>query len=300
MTQPEKPPKTLNDHLKAIGGALLIVGFTLLLLEGILRVLDPWDIRYFSDLAKMGNEHFVIDAERGYTIADGDYRYSHWSATVADSTRIIPDTNPDGACKIMVLGDSVAFGYGVDDADVWVNQLAAQFPDVHFVNTSIPRYTSTNVLRTYEVFPDSDAYLYMIVNNDTVPAINLENEEFAGGGDGLPFVVRYTNFAIYRGGGTAYIEPTDPTILAPDNDDTRRFFAELDMLLQDERVYLTAFELETLTNTLLARDYPVTVLEYPPQRISITDYHLTVEGNAALANQLVPLIETMVSERCPA
>ena len=298
MTQPEKPPKTLQDHLKAIGGALLIVGFTLLLLEGMLRILDPWDIRYFSDLAKMGNEHFVIDAERGYTMADGDYSYSHWSATIADSTRTIPNTNPDAACKIIVLGDSVAFGYGVDDADVWVNQLAAQFPDVHFVNTAIPRYNSTNVLQTYNVFPDGNAYLYMIVNNDTASAINLETEEFAGGGDGLPFLVRYTNFAIYRGGGTAYIDPTDPTILVADDDHTRRFFTELDTLLQDERVYLTAFELETLTNTLLARDYAVTVLEYPPQRISITDYHLTAEGNAALADQLVPLIETMVSAHC--
>jgi hypothetical protein len=87
--------------------------------------------------------------------------------------------------------------------------------------------------------------------------------------------------------------------MVADTPDTRRFFAELDALLKDERVYLAAFELESVTNTLLARDYEVTVLEYPPQRISITDYHLTAEGNAALANQLMPLIETMVSERCP-
>src|SRR5262245_53206812 len=123
MTQPEtKPRKTLRDHLKAIGGALLIVGFTLLLLEILLRVVDPWDIQYFNDLEVMGNEHFVSDAQRGYTLGDGSYRYSHWSATIADGTRLIPNTSPDAACEIVILGDSVAFGYGVDDADVWVNQ----------------------------------------------------------------------------------------------------------------------------------------------------------------------------------
>ena len=110
--------------------------------------------------------------------------------------------------------------------------------------------------------------------------------------------MRYANFAIYRGGGTAYIDPTDPTVLLSDTSETQRFFSEVDALLTDERVYLAAFELEASTNTLLDRDYPVTVLAYPPQRISITDYHLTPAGNRELANQLVPLIETMVSERC--
>lgn len=294
----EKPPKTLADHLKSIGGALLIVAFTLLLLEGLLRFTDPWDIGYFNDLSVMGNEHFVGDAERGFTIQDGNYEYSHWEATIAEETRMIPNTNPDATCNIVILGDSVAFGYGVDDADVWVNQLATQFADVHFVNTAIPRYNSTNVLQTYEAFAEGDAYLYMIVNNDTATAIDLETMEFAGGGEGLPFLVRYTNFAIYRGGGTAYIAPDDPNNLVADTAQTRRFFSELDTLLEDERVYLAAFELESVTNTLLDRDYAVTILEYPPQRISITDYHLTAEGNGELANQLVPLIATIVTERC--
>jgi hypothetical protein len=298
MTTPEKQPKTLTDHLQAIGGALLIVGFTLLLLEGLLRFTDPWDIRYFNDLAVMGNEHFVGDAERGYIMPDGSYRYSHWSATIADSTRLTPATNAEAACEIVILGDSVAFGYGVDDADVWLNQLAAQFPDVHFVNTGVPRYNSTNVLRTFAAFPAGDAYLYLIINNDIASAIDPETMEFAGGGEGLPFLVRYANFAIYRGGGTAYIDPTDPTVLLSDTAETQRFFSEVDTLIADERLYLAAFELEASTNTLLDRDYPVTVLEYPPQRISITDYHLTPAGNGELANQLVPLIETMVSERC--
>ena len=298
MTQNTQETKTLRDHLQALGGAALIVGITVLMLELLLRVVDPWGMAYFNDLGKMGNEVFTGDAERGYILPDGTHDFSNWTLTVADETRIIPQTNPDAACNIAILGDSVAIGYGVDDADVWVNQIADDLPDVHLVNFGVPRYNSTNVLRTYNTYNDFDAYLYLIINNDVDPAINPEIQYFAGGGEGLPYLVRYTNYAIYQGGGTAYIEPTDPNIQVGDDPLVRRFFDEVDILIEDDRVYLAAFELEPLTNTLLSRDYDVTVLNYPPQRNSYVDYHLNAEGNGELGVQLLPLLQQMVEEQC--
>ena len=56
--QPEpanKPRKTLSDHLKALGGAAMIVGGTLLLIELLLRIVDPWGMSYFDD--QIGRAH---------------------------------------------------------------------------------------------------------------------------------------------------------------------------------------------------------------------------------------------------
>lgn len=291
------PAKTWQDHAKALGGAALIVGAILLMLELLLALVDPWNMRYFNDLATLGNEIYTSNPERGYIMPDGTYELSTWTATLDDGGRVIPNTG-EADCTIAILGDSVAFGYGVDDAAVWVNQLAQDYPDVQFVNYAVPRYNSTNVLMTYETYNTADAYLYLIINNDIDPAIDPDNQIFAGDGGNLPFLVRYTNFAIYRGGGTAYVAPTDPNRQVDDTPQTRRFFDEVDTLLQDERIYLAAFELETLTNTLLARDYDVTVLSYPPERISFTDYHLNPNGNADLAEQMKSLIDTMLAEQC--
>ena len=295
-SMPEK--KTIQDHLKALGGAALIVGLTLLLLELALFLLDPWDMRYFNDLAKMGNEIFTVDAERGYIMPDAHYEFSHWEATIAAGQRVLPDTNPDAACTLAILGDSVGFGYGVNDAEAWVNRLAKQFQNVHFVNLSMPRYNSTNSLLSYQTCPDADAYLYVIINNDLEDALDMTTMEFTGSGEAYPFLVRYANYAMFRGGGTAYVRPDDPDSRVADTPQSRRFFAELDSLLEDERVYLAAFELEPLTNTLVERGYDVAVLAYPPDRISVTDYHLNPQGNATLAAHFLPVIERIIEERC--
>lgn len=298
MTITETQPKTLRDHLQALGGAALIVGMTLLMLEILLRVIDPWGMAYFNDLSKLGNEVFTSDDERGYILPEGTHQFSTWDATIDSVARIIPETASDASCRIAILGDSVAFGYGVNDADVWVNQIADDLPDVSFINFGVPRYNSTNVLMTFETYNDYDAYLYLIINNDIDDAIDPETQYFAGGGEGLPYLVRYTNYAIFRGGGTAYEDPTDPNRQVRDIPPVRRFFDELDTLIDDDRIYLAAFELQPLTNTLLARDYDIIVLTYPPQRNSYVDYHLNAEGNGELGEQLMPLLEQMVMEQC--
>ncbi|MCU0513188.1 MAG: hypothetical protein MUE40_11520 [Anaerolineae bacterium] len=300
MSQPAAP-KTLRDHLRALGGALLLVAVTFALIEAGLRVIDPWGLRYFEDLAQMGNVIFTPDDRRGYIMPDGTYQFSHWSATVQDGGRVLPATNPAAACEIVLLGDSVGFGYGVNDADTWANGVARALPQLHLRNLSVPRYNSTNVLGMYRTVPDAAAYLYLIINNDVAAAIDVTTQRFGGAGEGLPWLVRYMNFALYRGGGTDRDENAPPTTdTLPDTPAVQRFFDELAQLTADPRVYLAAFSGEALTSTILARGYPLTVLDYPRQRrISLADYHLNPQGNAELAAQMQPLIERIAAAACP-
>ena len=300
MTQTaDDSPKTLADHLKALGGAALMVGFMLLMLELLLFAFDPWGMRYFNDLETIGNDIFTPDDQRGYIMPDGEYELSHWQATIDDGARALPTTaTPAATCTLAILGDSVAFGYGVDDADVWLAHLAEAFPAVRFVNYAVPRYNSTNVLQTLQTYPTADAYLYLVVNNDVVPAIDPATQQFAGSGAGLPWLVRYTNFALFRGGGTGYTPADDPDARLPEDANTRRFFRELETITADERVYLAAFANEALTNTIRDRGYDLTTLSYPPHRISVSDYHLNETGNRELAAQLQDLIARMIDEQC--
>jgi len=302
-TQTEtQTPKTWRDHLKALGGAMILVFGTVALIEFLLALVDPWGMHYFVDLAKMGNETFVADDERGYIIPDGTHNYTRWTASIEDGARVLPDqiATSDANCRIAILGDSVAFGYGVNDTDVWLNDLAQQFPDVYFANYGVPRYNSTNVLMTYNTIDDYNGYLYLIINNDLQPALDVENEVFAGSGESLLWIMRYINFAVFRGNNTgrpatlvestAMADPDDPTV--------QRFLSEVTLLDEQEQVAFVAFEYEPTTNTLVNQDFDLTVLSYPPDRISFADYHLNPAGNDKLAQAISPTIQELINTAC--
>lgn len=301
MTTPATPArKTLKDHLQALAGAAAIVGITLLLIEILLRVVDPWGLSYFEDLAVMGNELFTPDAQRGYLLPDGSYAFKYWSAAVKDGGRVMPAAETIGDCAVTILGDSVAFGYGVNDDQTWANYVAAQLPGVVLYNAAVPRYNSTNVLQTLQATPGANAYLYLIISNDVENAINPAEQYFSGSGEGLPWLIRYMNFAIFRSGGTDRVETTGVnTSLLDETPETMRFFNELDTILENDKVWLAAFSNEALTNTLVARNYPVTVLTYPAQRrISVADYHLNPQGNQELAAEILPLFQAIQQAAC--
>src|SRR5688572_9029835 len=113
--EPTPPPKTLREHLKNLAGAAALVLFTLVLIEILLRSVDPWGLYYFQDLEVMGNTIFQADPVRGYLMPDGDYTFTRWRAHIRDGGRVLPATNIQADCTIAILGDSVAFGYGVND-----------------------------------------------------------------------------------------------------------------------------------------------------------------------------------------
>lgn len=295
-------PRTARDHLKALGMAAFMVVLVLLILEALLACVDPWGMRYFSDLAQMGNEVFIADEARGYAMAEGRTEYSRWSATIEDKARLTPASAGDGSCTLVVVGDSVAFGYGVDDTDVWLNQLAQDWPDVQVINLAVPRYNSTNVLRTLQSAPPADLYLYMIVNNDLEVATDPTAQAFTGGGEGQPWLVRYVNFALRRGDNTvgATFNAPEPGSSADDDPRLPRLLDELESMQETvPELMLVAFRDEPLTNSLITRDLDLLVVDYPrEERISFVDYHLNPRGNTLLAEALRPPLTQALSQRC--
>ncbi|NJR12666.1 hypothetical protein HC776_01960 [bacterium] len=182
-TTAQTPPKTLREHALHLAGAVVLVAITLALIELLLRTVDPWGLYYFSRIWKhFGNTIFTADATRGYVIPDGTHSFTRWQATVAGGGRVVPATADDDTCTIAILGDSVAFGYGVNDEATWVNVAAQALPHVRLLNLGVPRYNSTNVVGTWRTFAAADGFLYLIISNDLDPAIDVASERFVGGG----------------------------------------------------------------------------------------------------------------------
>jgi lysophospholipase L1-like esterase len=65
-----------------------------------------------------------------------------------------PSPWPERA-DIVVLGDSMAFGYGVDDDKTWTTRLAARLPKNRVINLGVPGFAPQQYLRSYERFGEA-------------------------------------------------------------------------------------------------------------------------------------------------
>jgi hypothetical protein len=262
-----------------------IVAIAVLALEFLLRVIDPWGLHYFDDLAYLFSQ-FAEDDQRGYVLPDGDYHFRRWQATIRNGTRFLPDTNPQADCTIVLLGDSVAFGYGVHDHETWANLVAQAQPEVQVVNTGTVAYNSENVLGTLRAFPDADAYLYVIIDNDSNRALTAATMHAQT--DARPNVMWLLRYLWYN-------PVPDET-----NGDPARFFHDLAEITQDERVTLVGFADTPLTQNIIAQEYAITSISDDYARTSRADTHANADGNRTLAAQITPIMDTMVEKYCDA
>ncbi len=263
-----------------------VIGVTLLAIEVLLRAVDPWGLYYFDDLATLYSA-FAPDAARDYALPDGEYAFTRWTTAMRDGSRRVPDTPAEADCTLVVLGDSVAFGYAVDDAQTWVNGLAQRFPDVRFINAGTVGYNSQQVLATLALYPQADALLYFVIDNDVEDITTLETLRTRVQGEISPlWLLRYGRFATSRNAFRG--QPFEPT----------RFFSDLDAISADPRVRLAAYADQTLTLALLERGYTVTVIPMITDFVSFADRHPNSAGQAKMAEQLAPLVSSMVSDFC--
>jgi lysophospholipase L1-like esterase len=118
--------------------------------------------------------------KRGIDVAIGDFRVR----TNAFGCRgpEIGEAKPDGVRRILMLGDSVAFGWGVDDDVTFVRRLEREWNDEHpdrrieVVNSAVPKYDSNQeeaTLRELGARLDPDLVLLVYVVNDIDPTRDL-------------------------------------------------------------------------------------------------------------------------------
>lgn len=268
---------------RALVEALISVLLFLLLVELLLRVFDPWGAAFYAENYDL-THHFVADPTLGYVLSPGTYHGRTWTATeLPDETRFLPD-NHSGPCRVVLLGDSVTWGYRVNDADAWANRIAAQLPDATFIDAAQIGYNIDQVVTLWTQRPDADVDVYLIIPNDIEPAASLESFRSAPDPSQYNYVYLYLNH--FR------------TALTPGALDYSRLFAGLDAMRADPRVTFVAFD-DAFGRAVAAR-YPVHLIPWYTHPISYLDGHPSAAGHAEIAAALLPIIRQAVQNRCTA
>lgn len=250
--------------------------------EALLRAFDPWGARrYFNDLALLfGATH---DAPpRTFAMQPGIYHFSNWTATIAaDSYRAVPDSRP-GACRIAFLGDSVTFGYGVDDEQTWIDLLARELPDAAMINTGMTGYNLDDVVATYRQL-SADAYVYLLIDNDADPPKQWWRYSPA---DSTSALLDYATVWQWQHG-----DPSIPDFPAV-------FFATLGKLMSDRRVTVVGFQDDDLARQSADRYPALELIPHWTHANSRADSHANAEGNAEIAAAMFPIVKDVVAHAC--
>lgn len=262
---------------------LSVLAIAPLLLEGTLRLFDPWRVgNLLADLRHLDLSYVASEA-RGYLLPSGHYQFSNWQADILpDSTRDVPSTNDQAACTVVLLGDSMTFGMDVNDGDTWASLIARQLPNVHLINAGLIGYNLPEILKNYRAFPQADAYLYVLYADDPRPSNWTRRPPDAN----LSYTLAYLNVL------TDYAAPLPPATWDS-------FYRALDGLLADPRMTLVTWD-GSFGQQVKAHVNRLNLIPMFTHRVSASDGHPSAAGHAEIAAAILPIVSEAVAERCTA
>jgi hypothetical protein len=180
-------------------------------------------------------------------------------------------------CRLVLLGDSVTFGLGIDDEVTWANLIAQRRPDLRVVNAALPWYDVWAVARTAEAL-SADWRVYLLVDNDA----DHTAEEALTLIDRVSAIKLYTNLISsgqHEAGG-----PGGEAAVPED------FWAALDGLLTDPHLLVVGLRGTWLAEQVAASGRAITLIEPYTGRLSWADAHPDAEGHRQIADQVLPLL----------
>jgi hypothetical protein len=276
--------KRLLRRLAAIGVVMVL---TLVLIEVLLRITDPFGVVYFHDIARNFYDVSLPD-QRGYVVAPGEYQASHWSFNILpDNTRAVPDTSPEAENTMVFIGDSITFGYGVDDHETWVNLVAREFPDWHVINDSYPGWSIENLEGAWEMHPDADLIFVLTITNDSD-----EPKRVAGVPGWKPtYIQLYATMITYLLRG--FPMPSEETIAALEP----AWREAINRIGADPRVTFIVINVTGTYDDRVMEMFPdkTVRIENYTDLISTVDSHANPTGNAFVAEQVVPLVRERIA-----
>ena len=275
-------PIALRRLIK-LGLLLFISG---VILDAMLWHIDPLGARrYFQDLHdwnKLAEPHIS-----GKIITPGSHQLNVFSATIhEDGSRDVPDTNLNADCVIAMLGDSLTFGWGVDDDDMWVNLLAQEFQDVTFINYARQGYEANNLLALYESIENDsnskpDGYIWFIVNND-----NQLTWLYERGTAGRVWPATLTYFRFFQRLG------------AEREKDWDSYWNAAKILITQPNMVVFGFEEDPLAQETHDTYEEVILVPEFTERISFADPHPNAEGHQQVFDTIAPDVEAFLNETC--
>ena len=170
----------LSPSAVALRAGLLLGSLTIaaVLLEVALRVLDV-DLASYHSIAGFA----VYDRELGWKLAparDATFKGAHFSVHVSQNAEGLRDRHYDfartpGRRRILVLGDSVVWCWGVEQDECFTERLENALGDTDVINAGVPGYSTAQELLFYEREGrryGSDLVMLVVAPND--PADNVD------------------------------------------------------------------------------------------------------------------------------
>ena len=266
------------------------IGFCLsiLLLEMLLRFIDPWGAVTYFTAGGPTLDLYIPYGERDVLPA-GDYRFPTWTAHInPDHTRYVPD-NGVGDCRVAFVGDSVTFGLGVNDAETWVNLLAANHPAWDMVNAGVAGYNSLAVRFTIADTP-ADVYIYLITDNDA--AFQLFHPVVTPQRGYQPALQIYWRVWQIQRQGYEFPQQMIGSV--------RRFDRDIAALSEQTQVLVVGFADDELAQSAHEQYPAVVLLPKYTETISFADPHPNIAGHQQIAAVIDPFVTAHVQSQCPA
>ncbi|MGB1287143.1 MAG: SGNH/GDSL hydrolase family protein [Aggregatilineales bacterium] len=252
--------------------------------EGLLQMFDPLGV-YTRQVDWHIFYNHLEAHETGYRLPTGTLHMTGYSATInVDGTRYTPDTAIGADCTIAAVGDSMTFGMGANDADVWVNQLAGRYADVKFINTGRPRYNIMDVLALIQHYP-ADGYVYLHTLNDDQP-----NDWQAWLSRG--YVEPFKPALYYYWHHLRDTRPVTRDRFVTDEDMHRRALADIAAI---DSVLIIAFDNDWLLDRL---PDDTVIIPWHNNPISPADAHPNRAGHERMADEIHPHIDDFLAGVC--
>lgn len=269
--------KRQNIIIALIATILSIIG-----LELFIRMVDPLGIIQYQD-----DLRFIYSAarehdERGVALVPGLYESDRWSFSIGyDGYRVTPSRNYNAECTIAMIGDSVTFGFGVNDSETFTELLQQRFEGFQFINSGVSGYNSGNFEPTASEI-NADGYIYTQIKNDYAPALGTstfkERQNIFSG------LERYT-WATWFDGRRKYLSNN---AIWSEYGGRYGGFLERDNLL-----IFTPHQ-----NAWLIAQYGATSIGLWDSVISPHDGHPTAEGHRQLMGEMAEYVELFLNDVC--
>jgi hypothetical protein len=173
-----------NSRVVNLGLALAAVAVTLGALEIALRVLDVRTASYHAIAGFTVNDPIL-----GWKLAPSRetvFRGAHFAAHVSQNAEGLRDRHysyerEPGRRRVLVLGDSVVWCWGVEQDACFTERLEAALPDTDVINAGVPGYSTAQEMLFYELegrryLPD--LVLLVVVPNDLTDNLDSRGPRF--------------------------------------------------------------------------------------------------------------------------
>jgi hypothetical protein len=262
---------------------LVLVNFIIIFLanDALLYWIDPLGV--VAGLHDTISIHrLMIDHPTGYAVT-GSYGHRVKMTLLDDYTRLVPDTNINADCTIAAIGDSVTFGSSVNDEDTWVNLLATNYADVHFINAARGDYSAGNIalLKTHT---QADGYIWLLFENDAIEPYEYTNVQVSGG---------------YPSGTRAYLR----WITRPKNSGNNRknnmplYWQSVETIATDNTL-LFGFNDDSLALETSTRYGVDLLLSRWTHNVSRSDWHPNAQGHRDIYEQMRDSVDHFVNQIC--